>query len=71
MMAPMLCKFEIFASSGIEEPTCLTTSSNFKRLNDSTLSYKRKGKSKSIRRIENIEALEKFVGAKQEGASRD
>ena len=35
MRAPILCKLEIFASSGIEEPTCLTMSSSRMRLTDS------------------------------------
>ena len=40
MRAPILCKLEIFASSGIEEPTCFTMSSNRMRLTDSVFNCK-------------------------------
>ena len=40
MRAPILCKLEIFASSGIDEPTCFTISSNRMRLTDSVFNCK-------------------------------
>ena len=40
MRAPMLCKLEIFASSGIEDPTCFMMSSSLMRLTDSTFNCK-------------------------------
>ena len=40
IMAPMLCKFDIFASSGIEDPTCFTMSSSRIRLTASIFNWK-------------------------------